>query len=77
MAKAKKENKKENKILIGILMLVFGIFAIAKSNEYVWMLFHVIEIPLWIVGGIGVVIGIVMLIQGIKEKKAKKEQQAQ
>ena len=77
MAKQEKKEKKENKILIGILFLLFGIFAIAKSNEFVWMLFHVIEVPLWILGGIGVLVGIVMLVQGIKEKKVKKEQEQQ
>jgi len=76
MAKVKKE-KKENKIVAGIIMLIAGIVAIAMSGEYVWMLFHVIEVPLWLVGGLAVIAGIISLIQGIKENKAKKAQQQQ
>lgn len=77
MAKVEKEKKEQNNILIGILFILGGIFAIAKSNEYVWMLFHVIEVPLWVLGGLAVLFGIVALIKGIKEKKAKKEQEQQ
>lgn len=77
MAKQEKKEKKQNNILIGILFILGGIFAIAKSNEFVWMLFHVIEVPLWVLGGLAVLFGVVTLVNGIKEKKAKKEQEQQ
>ena len=72
MAPEKKE-KKENKIVVGILLLVIGIVAIAMSGQYVWMLFNVIELPLWLLGGIFSVIGVLNLVQGIKEKKNKEQ----
>lgn len=77
MAKQEKKEKKQNNILIGILFILGGIFAIAKSNEFVWMLFHVIEVPLWVLGGLAVLFGVVALVKGIKEKKAEKEQEQQ
>ena len=70
MAK-EKTKKKENKILLGIIFILFGIFAIAKNNEFVWVLFGAVEIPLWILGGLGIILGVVTLSQGIKEKKEK------
>ena len=43
------------------------------AGEYVWVLFGVIELPLWVPGILFGLIGIVSLVTGIKEKKAKKE----
>ena len=72
MAKKTNGEKKENPILIGILFILGAVFLIAKSNEFVWMLFGVIEIPLWILGILAAVVGVLSLVKGIKEKKGKK-----
>lgn len=72
MAKNQKQ-KKDNPILVGILLLVAAVVAITMAGEYVWVLFGVIELPLWVPGILFGLIGIVSLVTGIKEKKAKKE----
>lgn len=71
MAKKTNGEKKENPILVGILMLVAAVVMIAGAGEYVWVLFGVIELPLWIPGIIAGVVGVLSLVKGIKEKKNK------
>ena len=72
MAKKAKGEKKENPILIGILLLIVGAGMIAGSGNFVWVLFEVIELPLWIPGIASALLGVLSLVIAIKEKKNKK-----
>ena len=68
---AKNQNKKENPILVGILMLIAALVAIVFGGDYVWVLFGVLELPLWVPGILIGLVGILSLVTGIKEKKGK------
>lgn len=72
MAK-QEENKKENPLVGGIILLVCSIIAIALGADYVWVLFGAIEIPLQIVGIVGAIISILFIIAGVKAKKQDSE----
>ena len=66
---AKNKEKKERPILVGIFLLAAAVMAFTLGRDYVWVLFHVIELPMWVPGillGLG---GIISLVTGIKEKK--------
>ena len=71
MAKQPKE-KKENKLTTGIIGLVIGII-LTCVKDYVWVLFGVIEIPLPILGVISIVVGVIYIVLGIREKKKEKQ----
>lgn len=75
MAKNVKKEKKENGILMGILLAVVGIIGIVASDKYVFMLFGIIEIPLSVVGVIFIVLGVLSIFLEIKEKRNKKDDQ--
>lgn len=75
MAKNVKKEKKENGILMGILLAVVGIIGIVASDKYVFMLFGIIEIPLSVVGVIFIVLGVLSIFMEIKEKRNKKDDQ--
>ena len=65
----KNKEKKENPILVGIFLLIASVVAFVAGGDYVWVLFHVIELPMWVPGillGLG---GIISLVTGIKAKK--------
>lgn len=71
MAKQPKEKKQSN-LTTGIIALVLGIILACVKN-YVWVLFGVIEIPLPVLGVICIVIGVVYIILGIRDKKKEKQ----
>ena len=64
-----KANKKDNPLVGGIILLICGILMIAVGQDYLWVLFGVIEIPLQIVGVVAAVLGVLCTVKGIKEKK--------
>ena len=66
-----KSGKKENPILVGILMLIVAAVLIAGAGSYVWVLFGVLELPLWVPGVLAGILGVFQLIVGIKEKTGK------
>ena len=61
--------KKEHPILVGILLLIASAVAFSFGSDYVWVLFGVIELPMWVPGGLLGLVGIIRLISGIKAKK--------
>ena len=73
MADNKQPEKKENPILLGSILLICGGVMLAMRAEYNLMLFGFLEIPLWIPGIIACALGALRLVNGIKEKNAKKE----
>lgn len=68
MAK-QKQNKEENPLVGGIILLVCGLIALVAGADYVWVWFDTIEIPLQVAGGVFAAIGAIMTLVGIKAKK--------
>lgn len=73
MSKSKQE-KKENPLIGGILLLICGILMVALGKDYLWVLFGVIEIPLQIAGIVIAVLGVISTALGVKEKKQKAQE---
>ena len=72
MAKEKKKNDKTS-IIFPFVLMVFGILAALIKSDAVFMLFHVIPIPMPVLGVLMAILGLVGFIVGIQEKcKAKK-----
>ena len=66
---ANNQKKKENPILVGILLLIASAVAFSFGSDYVWVLFGVIELPMWVPGILMGLVGIISLVSGIKKKK--------
>lgn len=79
MAK-KNTEKKENKILSGIIMIIVGIIFFSLASQYDMVLFGAInidgDIAYRVLGALSFLIGVLNLVNGIKEKKAAKEKQS-
>ena len=54
---------------MGILLLIASAVAFSFGSDYVWVLFGVIELPMWVPGILMGLVGIISLVSGIKKKK--------
>ena len=46
MSKKQSKQKKENTLAGSIILLIVGVLVAVFGGDYLWVLFHVIEIPL-------------------------------
>jgi len=65
-----KEKIKE--LIGGLFMIAFGVFCFVIADEYVLMLFHLIEVDFRIFGGILIAAGLLVTISNLLPKKGQK-----